>query len=177
MQLLTLSTSHRRIFQQALSLLLFISTVLVDFKGATVTLNTEAPVVVVLTESMEPAFSRGDLLFLHNPNRALNVGDIIVYKLENKKIPIVHRILQVHSNTETGDQHFLTKGDYNKADDRGIYAESQPGKLWLTRSEVVGVVKGYVPYVGYLTIFMNENPYAKYAMLGGLALVTLIQGN
>jgi len=49
------------------------------------------------SESMEPAFSRGDLLFLSNfRNEPMVVGDIVVYKIAGKDIPIVHRILKIH---------------------------------------------------------------------------------
>jgi signal peptidase len=45
---------------------------------------------------MEPAFQRGDLLFLSNPSPAsYAVGDITVYKT-SQEIPIVHRVIEVH---------------------------------------------------------------------------------
>ncbi len=47
--------------------------------------------------SMEPAFHRGDILFLsRNQERSLKTGDIVVYKLNNKDIPIVHRVTRNH---------------------------------------------------------------------------------
>lgn len=46
---------------------------------------------------MEPAFYRGDLLFLTNPpNTRYRTGDITVYKVPNAQIPIVHRVLETH---------------------------------------------------------------------------------
>lgn len=53
---------------------------------------------------------------------------------------------------------FLTKGDNNSVDDRGLYA---PGQLWLTKSDVVGRARGFLPYVGMVTILMNEYPKFK----------------
>ena len=41
---------------------------------------------------------------------------------------------------ENGDIKFLTKGDNNSVDDRGLYA---PGQLWLRRKDVVGRARGY----------------------------------
>ena len=47
--------------------------------------------------SMEPAFYRGDLLFLTNPpNQRYETGDITVYKIPGADIPIVHRVLETH---------------------------------------------------------------------------------
>jgi len=40
---------------------------------------------------------------------------------------------------ENGTVKFLTKGDNNQVDDRGLYA---PGQLWLNRNDVVGRAKG-----------------------------------
>lgn len=46
---------------------------------------------------MEPMCYRGDLLFVdYDPNRPLHVGDIIVFKINQKEIPIVHRIVAIH---------------------------------------------------------------------------------
>ena len=57
---------------------------------------SESPVVVVLSGSMEPAFRRGDILWLNNQNDPIQVGEIVVFKIEGRDIPIVHRVLQVH---------------------------------------------------------------------------------
>src|ERR1700753_1247060 len=46
---------------------------------------------------MEPAFYRGDLLFLTNPpEQRYNTGDITVYKIPGADIPIVHRVMETH---------------------------------------------------------------------------------
>ena len=51
---------------------------------------------------MEPAFYRGDLLFLVNPpNARYEIGDITVYKIPGQDIPIVHRILETHDVVKT----------------------------------------------------------------------------
>lgn len=87
--------------------------------------NSESPVVVVLSSvapvalaplarsppltrapslrartrsgSMEPAFYRGDILFLTNPPREkFAVGDITVFNVRGANIPIVHRVIEAH---------------------------------------------------------------------------------
>lgn len=46
---------------------------------------------------MEPAFYRGDLLFLtHNEEEPVRVGDILVFKIEGREIPNVHRVIKIH---------------------------------------------------------------------------------
>ena len=46
---------------------------------------------------MEPAFARGDLLFLTMSSKPLEAGDIPVYRIEGKNIPIVHRLMEIHT--------------------------------------------------------------------------------
>ena len=51
----------------------------------------------VFSGSMEPAFQRGDLLFLTNHREdPIRVGEIVVFKIEGREIPIVHRVLKLH---------------------------------------------------------------------------------
>lgn len=45
---------------------------------------------------MEPAFQRGDILFLHNGDDPLRAGEVVVFKIKDREIPIVHRIMNVH---------------------------------------------------------------------------------
>jgi signal peptidase len=95
---------------QALNFLTVVSSGLMMWKGLCLITNSESPIVVVLSSvspfgvsaersavshagsqinadvwcrgSMEPAFYRGDILFLTNPaDVAYEVGDITVYKV------------------------------------------------------------------------------------------------
>lgn len=46
---------------------------------------------------MEPAFFKGDILFLTNfQNEGYRVGDVVLFKIEGKPIPIVHRVIKYH---------------------------------------------------------------------------------
>jgi signal peptidase I len=59
---------------------------------------------------MEPAFYRGDLLFLTNPRNArYEIGDITVYKIPGQDIPIVHRVLETHNVVKTINGSVFTK--------------------------------------------------------------------
>ena len=46
--------------------------------------------------SMEPSFKRGDILFLNMGDSPFRVGEIVVFKIEGREIPIVHRVIRVH---------------------------------------------------------------------------------
>ncbi|KAI8930056.1 hypothetical protein BC831DRAFT_395662, partial [Entophlyctis helioformis] len=151
---------------QFLQFVLIVSSALAIWKGMAVAFNTESPIVVVLSESMEPAFQRGDLLFLAMTKQPLRVGDICVYKVKGKDIPIVHRILETHIENGTDKAYMLTKGDNNPVDDRGLYNR---GQLWIEPEDVVGRVVGdHLPYMGMVTILLNDYPYLKFGMLAFL---------
>lgn len=86
----------RAFLVQTLNFITVLTSALAMWKGLSFITDTESPVVVVLSGSMEPAFYRGDLLFLSKPTGPFRVGDITVYKVPGGEIPIVHRVLEVH---------------------------------------------------------------------------------
>lgn len=140
------------------------------WKGISVYTNCESPIVVVLSESMSPAFERGDILFLSMRDTPIIAGDICVFKIDGRDIPIVHRALKVHERNLDGETFILTKGDHNSVHDRSLYAKNQE---WLNRKDLIGRVVGYLPYMGMVTIVMTDYPKVKYAVLLGLGLLVL----
>lgn len=154
------------------NLAMIVFSALMMWKGAQLYTGSECPVVVVLSGSMEPAFYRGDIVFLDlDTSSPMHVGEVIVYSLEGRDIPIVHRIIEVHENSTAADDfRILTKGDNNRVDDRGLYNR---GQLWLRPKEVMGRGKAFLPYVGMFTIWLNENPMFKYLVLGSMALMVI----
>ncbi len=92
---------------------------------------------------MEPQIKRGDLLFSIG-SEDLRVGDVVLYKLPHREdgVPIVHRIIDIQYDREQGGMEddknpninndksysvkpkYLTKGDANNVDDRGLYRPS-----------------------------------------------------
>jgi len=112
--------SKRQLLYQILNFGMIVSSALMIWKGLMVMTGSESPIVVVLSGSMEPAFHRGDLLFLTNYREdPVRVGDIVVFKVEGRDIPIVHRVLKLHEKEDESIK-ILTKGDNNSVDDRGL---------------------------------------------------------
>jgi signal peptidase len=213
--------SIRQLMQQVLNLCLIGSTAFMAWKGFSLAMDCESPIVVVLSGSMEPAFQRGDLLFLSNLPKTVDIGDVVVYNIQDRSIPIVHRVIKSHISASTAlnelgkpvkyvrglvnkqktrvnlpkgqkasvrgfrvnpfsqedpnrgpTQKLLTKGDNNAEDDLALYA---PGQRFLDRKEdVIGVMYGFMPYVGMVTLAMNDYPALRYVLLGGMGLTALI---
>lgn len=53
---------------------------------------------------------QGDILFLHMSSAPIRAGEIVVFNIDGRDIPIVHRVIRVHEKTETGEVDVLTKG-------------------------------------------------------------------
>jgi signal peptidase I len=166
---------------QVLSLLLIITSALIIWKSLCLYTNSESPVVVVLSGSMEPAFKRGDILFLslknndddyddYNDGYRTRIGDIVVFSIDGREIPIVHRVIKSHYDSLAKKNDILTKGDNNHLDDIGLYAV---GQRWLNETHIMGKCVGYLPHVGRATILMNDYPLVKYFLISILGLLVI----
>eukprot|EP00878_Enallax_costatus_P038090 GHUV01043241.1.p1 GENE.GHUV01043241.1~~GHUV01043241.1.p1 ORF type:complete len:136 (+),score=27.86 GHUV01043241.1:431-838(+) len=132
---------------------------------------------------MEPAFKRGDILFLNLGTAPVRTGEIVVYNVtktvppgytgSRDDIPIVHRVLTVHERADSNHVDALTKGDNNHGDDRwgGLYP---PGVEWLHMEHIMGRAVGYLPYMGMITIIMNDHPMLKYGLIAVLGLMVIV---
>ncbi len=121
-----------------------------------IALDTQTPMVVVVSGSMEPNINKGDLLFLRGMDAedimeqdGDHEGDVIVYDAKGlwdgaPEDPIVHRVVDKYK--EDGRWYFITKGDANAKVDK------EP----VSASRVIGVVCGRVPYVGWVKIIMSD---------------------
>ncbi|XP_059432623.1 uncharacterized protein LOC132165927 isoform X2 [Corylus avellana] len=166
------SVQIRKALSQAVNLGVIVTLALIIWKGLVCITGSESPVVVVLSESMEPGFRRGDILFLHMSKDPIRAGEIVVFNIDGRDIPIVHRVIKVHERQDTGEINALTKGDNNDWDDRSglLYAQ---GQLWLQQRHVMGRAVGILPYVGWVTIIMTEKPIFKYILVGALGLLVI----
>ncbi|KAL2043926.1 hypothetical protein N7G274_003446 [Stereocaulon virgatum] len=166
------SLQPRQFLTQILNFALVLSTAFMLWKGLSVATDSPSPIVVVLSGSMEPAFQRGDLLFLWNRGMNTQIGEVVVYNVKGKDIPIVHRVVRRYGGGEQ-PLKLLTKGDNNLADDTELYARGQD---YLERSQdIIGSVVGYVPFVGYVTILLSEHPWLKTVMLGIMGVMVVLQ--
>ena len=57
---------------------------------------------------------------------------------------------------------FLTKGDNSPFDDTMLYPLRQ---RYLFRSDIVGSVRGHIPYIGQMTLLLGDFPWLKQTLL------------
>lgn len=96
-------------FKDIIVFILMIGSAFLLWNVGKILFNTESPIVVVMTGSMEPAFQRGDLLLASHWKEELSVGDIVIFKVPNQSIPIVHRaiIIQVNEKNSKGKDYIV----------------------------------------------------------------------
>ena len=101
-------------------------------------------VLTIGSESMTGTINKGDIVLYerYDENQTINTGDIIVF-IDND-IQIIHRVIEQRN---LGDEtRYYTKGDANAQEDDG----------YRLKKDVVGKVKIRIPYIGYLTLWIND---------------------
>ena len=147
-----------------------------------VSLKTENPLVVVISDSMEPTIDVGDLLVIQGKDPAeIENGTIILYDSKGLwpspnpiiEVPIVHRVVDRFYNSSDEKWYFYTSGDNN---DGNI---DPPDFLNLTEipvpeDRVIGIVKLIIPKIGKVKMWMDETPELSTIILIGLSITLLI---
>ncbi len=98
---------------------------------------------VVLSGSMEPALSPGDVAVVRRADPSgLRAGDVITYKTAAGMV--THRIMGIELSNQ--GNFFLTQGDANRTGDRArVSAEN-----------IVGRMRYSIPLAGYFIVFANS---------------------
>ena len=101
-------------------------------------------VLVIGSGSMTGTINKGDIVFYekYGKNDKIKTGEIIIFDKDDMKV--VHRV--VDQRMMGTDIRYYTKGDANQQEDDG-YRE---------RKNIIGQVKGRIPYIGYLTLWVND---------------------
>lgn len=103
--------------------------------------------VAVMSNSMVPVFSRGDIIIIKKIDekqiKNLEEGQIVEYKVASGS-SIVHRIKKI---TQSGNSLiFTTKGDNNVSEDSDKVQESQ----------IKGIVTMVIPYLGFPSVYFSQ---------------------
>ena len=100
--------------------------------------------LVVGSGSMTGTINKGDIIIYENYNEEEQIekGEIIVFNKDNTRV--IHRVIEVKNTS--GEYHYYTKGDANQNMDDGN----------IQRQDVIGKVKLKIPYIGYLTLWLND---------------------
>jgi signal peptidase len=127
-------------------IVLLIGVTLTGYGVFRIAMGTPTPLVVVTSESMSPTLERGYLLVLQKQApEDINVGKIIVYNADwHTSAPVVHRVIQ--REYIDGEYRYYTQGDNN----------DNPDPYYRVYEDIVGVVIASVPWVGNITLFLQQ---------------------
>lgn len=138
------------------------------YQTAGIFLNTDVPIVTVVSNSMAPQFERGDIIVVYGEpfdeiEADPETGDVIVFRSELMRMPIIHRVI---NRTDTTLE---TKGDANNGQlrfcqsERQIYRSPKQGcrddertiniEQNITRDQVMGTKIATIPMLGYVKLY------------------------
>ena len=99
--------------------------------------------VAIASGSMTPNIRKGDIVIVDKKaTHNINEGDVIAYRHE--KIIVVHRVVNKMEYLQS--YIYYTKGDAN----------SNVDNLVVEEDVIIGKVKFKIPYIGYPTVWFNE---------------------
>lgn len=93
--------------------------------------------LTVLTNSMKPTFSAGDVIII-NTKVEPELKDVITYKHPQDGRLITHRIIEVVERN--GESFYKTQGDDNNVDD----------KVLIPRNNIIGIEQHIIPNGGFI---------------------------
>lgn len=115
----------------------------------------------VLSPSMEPTYSEGDLIYVKEVDPdSVKVGDPITFVLNEDLVVATHRVVAIDSE----NRHFTTKGDANKTED------AAPVHF----NNLIGVPIFAIPLLGYVSAYI-QSPPGMYVAIGlGVLLLAAV---
>lgn len=153
------SISKKKIIVSIAIILIIVVSVFTVYILLQLIFNTQYPIVIVMSDSMEPSIHRGDLLFvkgidpedINNGTIDGKEGDVVVFNARGlwnnaPKDPVAHRVVSKWYNETTNKWYFYTKGDANFHIDMAVIPDDR----------IYGVVIGGIPYIGLVKIVLID---------------------
>lgn len=117
-------------------------------------------VYTVISGSMEPELSVGDLLYVKPVDPStIKVGDDVTFVLNEDLVVATHRVIAV----DTESKHLHTKGIANDIEDAPVHFNN-----------VLGVVDFSIPLLGYVSDFIQNPPGMYITIAAGAVLIILV---
>jgi len=89
----------------------------------------------------QDGFKKGDLMIiLGKPLDKIKIGDVIIFAAEGRAHPVIHRVISLNP--------LQTKGDHNPG--------QLPDEKIISESQIIGVAKARIPYIGWIKLFFVE---------------------
>ena len=117
-------------------------------------------VYTVISGSMEPELSIGDLLYVKPVDpETIRVGDDVTFVLNEDLVVATHRVIAVDAEAK----YIYTKGIANDIEDAPVHFNN-----------VLGVVDFSIPLLGYVSDFIQNPPGMYITIAAGAVLIILV---
>ena len=122
-------------------------------------------VFTVLSGSMEPTYHVGSMIYVREVNyKKLEAGDVITY-MAGEDVVVTHRIAGIVPDEADPDTlRFRTKGDANDTEDGSL----------VHYKNIIGSPLFSIPYLGYLSDYIQKPPGMYVAISTGAILILLV---
>lgn len=115
----------------------------------------------VISGSMEPTYSVGDLLYVKTVDPdSVRVGDPITFVLNEDLVVATHRVVKIDGE----NRQFTTKGDANETEDAAP----------VHYNNLIGVPVFAIPLLGYVSAFIQSPPGMYIAIGFGVILLAAV---
>ena len=115
----------------------------------------------VISGSMEPTYSVGDLLYVKSVDPdSVKVGDPITFVLNEELVVATHRVVAIDGE----NRQFTTKGDANETED------AAPVHF----NNLIGVPVFAIPLLGYVSAYIQSPPGMYVAIAFGAVLLAAV---
>lgn len=100
--------------------------------------------VAIISNSMKPTFSRGDVVIVEKRSKdeELELDEIAYFAHKDKML--THRVIK--KKIENNKTYYRTKGDNNEFED----------DYWIIEDDVEGSIKFQIPLLGYPSVWLSE---------------------
>ena len=100
-------------------------------------------ILVIGSNSMKGEIDKGDaVVFQSYRDQIITKNNILIFEKDGMRV--VHRVIEIKN--VNGEYQYITKGDANEEIDQG----------YITKSDIVGVVKFKIKYLGYPTLWVRD---------------------
>lgn len=132
---------------------------------------------VVLSGSMEPALSPGDVVVVYGVSpAAVEEGDVITYQRDDQDVVVTHRVVEV-VRSDDGQRLFRTRGDANEEPDaEPVPADAVTGRIPAVTLPIVGSTLLHFPAIGYLIVLIRGSPLLLGLFVGVPLVVLAVDG-
>lgn len=115
----------------------------------------------VISGSMEPTYSVGDLLYVRKVDPSeIKVGDPITFVLNEDLVVATHRVIDIDEE----NKHFYTQGDANDTQD------ASPVHF----NNLIGKPIFAIPLLGYVSDYIQNPPGMYVTIAVGIVLIVLV---